>query len=81
MKARYLHITLAVGASLKVEYLHTTVSFRGPFDEVLTAEYIHISVAVGAPLKAKFLHITISVRGPFESKILAYDLLCSTLRE
>jgi len=32
-------------------------------------------------LKAKYLHITISVGGPFESKILAYDLLCSTLRE
>ena len=38
-------------------------------------------IAVGAPLKAKYLHITISVGGPFESKILAYDLLCSTLRE
>jgi len=42
------------------------------------AEYIHISVAVGASLKAKYLHITISVRGPFDSKIIAYDLLCST---
>jgi len=42
--------------------------------------YIHISVAVGAPLKAKYLHITISVGEPFEIKILAYDLLCSTLR-
>jgi len=32
-------------------------------------------------LKAKYLHITISVGGPFDSKILAYDLLCSTLCE
>ena len=33
------------------------------------------------PFKAKYLHITISVGAPFERKILAYDLLCSTLRE
>jgi len=30
-------------------------------------------------LKAKYLYITVSVGGAFESKILTYDLFCSTL--
>jgi len=79
---------------LKAEYLHITVSFRGPFNEVLKTECLHISVADGAPLKAnylqiaiavgasleaKYLHITVSLREPFESRVLTYDLLCSIL--
>jgi len=81
---------------LKAEYLHITVSFIGPFKEVwkrstyifqwlleapLKANYLPIAVPVGAPLKVKYLHITVSVRGPFESRVLTYDLLCSTLYE
>jgi len=34
LKARYLHIKVAVGGLLKTEYLHITVSLRGPFNEV-----------------------------------------------
>jgi len=30
-------------------------------------------------LNAKYLHITVSVGGAFKSRVLAYDLLCSTL--
>jgi len=37
---------------MKASYLHTTVSFRGPFNEVSKAEYLHISVVVGGSLKA-----------------------------
>jgi len=47
----------------------------------LKANYLQIAVAVGAPLKAKYLHITVSLGGPFESRVLTYDLLCSTLYE
>jgi len=34
---------------------------------------------LGAPLKVEYLHSTVSVGGPFESRVLTYDLLCSTL--
>ena len=36
MKARYLHITVAVGGPFgsTVGYFHITVSFRGPFNGV-----------------------------------------------
>ena len=70
---------------MKAEHLHITVSFRGPFNDVLKAECLHISmavgaplkanylqiaVAVGAPLKAKYLHITVSLGGPFKAEYL-----------
>jgi len=34
VKARCLHITVAVEDPLKAEYLHTTVSYRGSFNGV-----------------------------------------------
>jgi len=35
LKARCIHIIImAVGGPFKAEYLHITVSFRGPFNEV-----------------------------------------------
>jgi len=45
----------------------------------LEADYLQIADAVGDPLKTKYLHIIVSVEGPFESRVLIYDMLCSTL--
>jgi len=79
LKARYLHIiiavvslfeskefyiTIAIGAPLKTSYLHITIAVGSP----VKIRCLHIIVAVGAPLKASYLHITISVGGLFESK-------------
>jgi len=38
-----------------------------------------LQLLLGAPFKAKYLHSTVSVGGPFESRVLTYELLCSTL--
>jgi len=38
-----------------------------------------LQLLLEASLKAKYLYITVSVGEPFESRILTYDLLCSTL--
>ena len=73
-------LQLLSGAPLKAEYLHITVLLRA-LQWSLKAEYLHISVAFGGPSKAKYLHIAVSEGGPFESRVLAYDLLCSTLYE
>jgi len=138
LKARCLHIKIAVGASLKERYLHIkvevghlseskvfhiTLTAGGPSEsKVLThesccwgslwkegaptlqlllraplkAEYLHITVSFGAPMKVEYLHIAVAVGGPlesnipahysllwgsFESRVLTYDLLCSTLYE
>jgi len=40
-----------------------------------------LQLLLGAPLKGKYLHISVSLGGPFESRVLTYDLLCSTLYE
>jgi len=48
---------------------------------LLKANYLKIAVAVGFPLEVKNLHIAVPVSGPFESRVLTYDLLCSTVYE
>jgi len=40
---------------------------------------IHFSL--GDRLKVKYLYIAVSEGGPFGSRVLAYELLCSTLYE
>ena len=47
----------------------------------LKARYFNIIAAVGAALKVEYLHITVFVGGPFESRVVTFDLLCSTLYE
>ena len=91
LKAECLHTSVAVGAPLKVEHLHNTVSFRGPFNEVLKrstyifqwlleaplkANYLQIAIPAGAPLKAKYLHITVSAMDSFESRVLRLLMIC-----
>ena len=39
MKARYLHITVAVGDPVKAKYLYITVSVGGPFESRVLSNY------------------------------------------
>jgi len=88
------HYSFCRGA-LNAVYLHIIFSFRGPSVKLKSRVLTYFSgcwgpfeskfpsnlVAVEAPLKVKYLHVTVSVGGPFESRVLTYDLLCSTLYE
>jgi len=80
VKARCSHITIAVGGPFENRVL-THYSFLVSFGAPLKVDYLQIAVAVGGPLKAKYLHIRVSFGRPFERRVLAYDLLCSTLYE
>jgi len=65
LKARYLHITIAVDKPFEGNEFYT-VTIGGPFEiKVLT----HYNCCGGA-LKASYLHITVDVGGPFESRVL-----------
>jgi len=77
LKAKYLHIAVSVGALWK----QSTYTLQFLSAAPLKANHLQIAVPVGTPLKVKYLHITVSARGPFESRVLTYDLLCSTLYE
>jgi len=92
LKARYLHITVAVGVPVKAWCLHTTTAVEGPFENKscwwqqllvvpLKAHYLQIAVVVRGPFERKVLTYFSFFRGPFESRVLTYDLLCSTLYE
>jgi len=51
LKARYLHITVTIGASLKAQYLDITTAIGGPFESRVPA---HCSCCWG-PLKAEYV--------------------------
>ena len=90
LKARYLHIAIAVGAPLKARYLHITLAVRGPIESKvqgtytlqllleapLKARYYHITIAVGSLLESKKFYITVTVGDSFESIVLAHYNCC-----
>jgi len=39
LKARYLHITIAVGGPVKAMYLHITIAVGGPFESKVLTNY------------------------------------------
>jgi len=53
--------------------------FSGCWGPLSKQSTFKLQLLLGAPFKAKYLHSTVSVGGPFESRVLTYDLLCSTL--
>jgi len=76
VKAKFSHITIAVGGPLKTEYLQATVSFGAP----LKVDYLQIAVVVvGGPFESKVPAYYSFFWGSFENIILTYDLLCRTL--
>jgi len=89
-------VQLLLGAPLKAEFLHVSF-FQGPLQRSFKAEYLHNSVVLGGPFEKRLpsncsccwrplwkqsICTLISVGGgAFESRVLGYDLLCSTLYE
>jgi len=80
LKAEYLHISFFQGPlqrSFKAEYLHNFVVLGGSFESRLPS---NCSCCWG-PLWKQSTYRLVSVGGVFESRVLTYDLLCSTLYE
>ena len=53
--------------------------FSGCWGPLWKQSTFKLQLLLWAPFKAKYLHSTVSAGGPFESRVLTYDLLCSTL--
>ena len=68
MKARYLHIKVAVGAPLKARYLNITIAVGGPFESKVLTHY----KCCRSLFESMEFYIIIAVRGPCESKVLAH---------
>jgi len=62
---------------VKARFLHYNCCWR-PFESRILNYKLQLFLE--SPLKEKYLHITVPVGGPFASRILTYDLLCSTLQ-
>ena len=95
LKARCLHMIMAVGGGLSKQSTYTLqfllgapsmkfkcrvlTRFSGCWGPLWKQSTFKLQLLLGAPFKAKYLHSAVSVGVPFESRVLTYDLLCSTL--
>jgi len=57
LKTSYLHITIAVGTSLKARNFTLQLLLGAP----VKGRYLHNAIAVGGPVKARCLHIAVAV--------------------
>jgi len=72
LKARYLHMKVAIGAPLKARYLHITIAAGGRYEsKVLT----HYNCCWGLFESMEF-YIIIAVGDAFESKMLTHYSCC-----
>ena len=75
LKARYLHITLAVRGFFESK-VQGTYTLQLLLEAPLKARYYYIIIAVGSLLESKEFYITVAVGGPFESTVLTYYNCC-----
>jgi len=70
LKARYYHITIAVGSLLESKEFYITVVVSGPFESIVLKNY---NYCLG-PLQSKVAHLhnTIAVGDPFEIMVLTH---------
>ena len=72
LKARYLHIVIAVGSLLESKEFYITVAVWGPFE----SKTKHITIAVGSLLERTEVYITNAVGGVFECIVLTHYNCC-----
>jgi len=76
LKARYLHITVAVGGPFASTVLTQYSFFKAPSMNCKSRVLTHFSGCWG-PLKVDYLQIAVAVGGLFKSKVPAYYSFCT----